>query len=362
MPREDRVASMRDRVRARAEKRKSEGGGTVHLPDGVESYEFEKGKNRINILPYEVKTDHHPEAKKGELWYERTFFVHFNVGPDERAMVCPRTIGKACPICEEHTRLRKDPDADEDVVKGLRAKERQLFNVEDADHPKDGVKVLEISYHNFGKQLEKEVRDGDESNASFADLEEGKTLLVRMGTATMGKTKFLQAERIDFEDRDKIPESVLDDVVDLDACLTIPSYEELQKAMLGMEDEEKGRGTRGEGKDDDRRSSRRERDEDEDPDKDKDDDRRGGRRERDEDEDGRRDRRGRGDEDPDDKDKRKGRDREDDPDPEPERRGRRPARDEEPTSRRGSRKDEEKEPDADEPEERTGRRRRYQED
>jgi len=230
--------SMKDRVRKRAEVHKNRGGlDTLALPEGVELYKPEKGSVEFDIIPYMVTADNHPEVKKGEIWYERTYLAHRNVGPEEKFLVCPRTIGKRCPICEEHQKLNKDPDADEAVVKGLRAKERELFNVVMKDG--DGsVMLLDISVFLFGLKLEQEILEGDEENASFAELKGGKTLKVRWEQKSMGTNKFVEAGRIDFKDRDDIGEDALDLAVDLDKALKILSYEEIEKIFQAGGDED----------------------------------------------------------------------------------------------------------------------------
>jgi hypothetical protein len=212
-----------------AESRKSTGGlSTLELPEGVELYKPEKGPVEFDILPYRVTVDTHPDVKKGDLWYRRIYFAHRNVGPEEKFLVCPRTVGKRCPICEEHQKLKKDPNAEEEVVDALRAKERELFNVVMKDG--DGsVMILDISTYLFGRKLEEEIREGDEANAAFAELAGGKTLKVRWESKSMGTQKFVEAGRIDFLDREDIDEGALDAVVDLDKAMKILSYDEINQ-------------------------------------------------------------------------------------------------------------------------------------
>jgi uncharacterized Zn finger protein (UPF0148 family) len=228
---------MRDRIRKRAESRRNLGGlDTLELPEGVELYKPEKGPVEFDILPYVVSVDNHPEVKKGEQWYQRNYLAHRNVGPEEKFLICPRTIGKRCPICEEHQKLKKDPNAEEEVVDALRAKERELFNVVMKDG--DGsVMVLDISTFLFGRKLEEEIREGDEANAAFAELSGGKTLKVRWESKSMGTSKFVEAGRIDFVDREDIDPSALEAVVDLDKAMKILSYEEIDKIFQAGGDE-----------------------------------------------------------------------------------------------------------------------------
>ena len=237
-------STMAERAKQRAKEREGHrsggGSGTLSLPDGVEYFKPDKkGKYKLDILPYKVSSKNHPEVKKGELWYQRTVWIHFGIGADDKVMICPQTIKKPCPICEEWKKLRKDDTADEDMVKALRAKERELFNVIDLNGDEEKVLLFEYSYHLFGKLLEEEL-EGDEGDeiAGFADLEGGKTLEVKFRQKKLGKNKFLEATSISFEDRDEYDEAIMEDVIDLDAILNIPTYEELQKAFLEIEDDD----------------------------------------------------------------------------------------------------------------------------
>lgn len=234
--------SMRDAVRKQAEERQqSTGGGTKFIfPEGKEITFFkpEKGTMSIDILPYVVSVDNHPVVSKGDMWYERTIQVHNAIGAEEKAYICLKTIGKRCPICDARAAMMKDANADEEIIKALKPKDRQVFNIIDTADKDGKVQLWEVSYHLFGKLLETEVREGDDDYADFAELEGGKTLKVRFKEKTMGKHKFLEADRIDFKDRDDYDEDILDDVFDLDAILNIHPYEKLEAIFLEQEEEE----------------------------------------------------------------------------------------------------------------------------
>lgn len=226
-------SSLRDRVRKRAETHKGGNASTVKLPEGVEWFTPRKGSVVLDILPYRVSIDGHPQAKKGELWYERTFFVHRDIGPEKTQVVCPSTFNKPCPVCEEWRKLRKEEGVDEGTVDALRPKERQLFNVIDVDKDPDKVLVWDVSFHLFGKLLEQEVREGDEDNAAFCELTNGKSLKVRFDEVKNGKYTFMEASRIDFVDREDYGDDVLELVTDLDKTLVIVDGPTLSKMFNG---------------------------------------------------------------------------------------------------------------------------------
>lgn len=236
------ISSLRDKARERARTRDTGTGGTMFNFGGkdVAYFDPKKGANLIDILPYRVTVDNNPNSEKGDLDYERTFYLHNNIGPEDKPYICPKTIGKPCPICEHAAKL-KQQGADDDIIKELRPKQRQLFNVKHPDE--DDIMLWHVSFHNFGKKLETEILDSEDDDdiAGFADLEGGKTIKVRMVQGTFGKNKYLEADRIDFEDRDSdYNEDILDDVYDLDSILKILSYDELKKILLDLptDDEE----------------------------------------------------------------------------------------------------------------------------
>lgn len=227
---------MRDRARQRAAdaKNRGSGTGTLAIPEGTDMLKAREGTMRLDVIPYRITKKTNPEvrthgAKIGSLWYERTYWIHFALGVEEQMVICPKTIGQPCPVDEDQAHMRKDPNANEDEVKALRAKERQLFNVIDLDSPEKGIQLFECSYHLFGKLLEQEIREGDESLGGFADIEDGLTLKVRFSKAQMGQNAFLEATRIDFVPRKRAyPATILDEALDLDDILKVPTYEEIQ--------------------------------------------------------------------------------------------------------------------------------------
>ena len=246
MPRPERRRINRDKVRQSAKERTANTGGldTLVLPEGVDFLKTQKGKMTIDVLPYEVTVNNHPQVKAGDLWYSRRFWIHRNVGPEEKSVLClQKTFGSPCPICEELARMKKDPDANEEAVKSLLPKEREIFNVINLDHGKGEIQILEMSPYCFGQMLEQEIdaqMESDPEVAGFADLEGGRSLVIRFTEESGGGYTFLNAARIDFVERKKdYPEAVLENVVDLDKALKVPSYEQVEALFNGRPVENK---------------------------------------------------------------------------------------------------------------------------
>lgn len=237
--------SFRDRVRRRAKERKM-GNRDIIVPEGTEFYRAKKTREsaRIDIIPYRVTIDDSPYASKGDMWYEKTYNIHYNVGGGNSRCICPTTINKKCPICEYAMNLRRQPKTPEieEEIKSLRPKQRQIFNVIDLAEPEKGIQIHENAFFNFGKELEKEMNDAEGENpkiADFANYKNGYTLKIRWDEENAGGHTYLKAGRIDFIDRKKqYSESILDKAVDLDNALNILSYEEIERMFNGAEDEE----------------------------------------------------------------------------------------------------------------------------
>lgn len=228
---------------------KREGGGTskggvinYRKCDGeITFFNPVEGKNRINIIPYEIKSKNHPlvksgEAEIGEKDYVLDFYTHRGVGPSEKTVLCLKnTYGKPCPICEYSASLRKA--GKEEEAKALKASRRVVFNVEDLKEP-GKLKVFETSHFLFEKELIEESRDDDEGGfIDFADEEEGKEIKFRATKVKKGDMEFMEFKSFGFEDRDEpLSEKLLNSAISFDELLTVPSYEEVEKTLYGDDD------------------------------------------------------------------------------------------------------------------------------
>lgn len=242
----------RDQVRENA--KKSEGGGSrwLNLPDGIETWKPEKeGTVALDILPYEVSTEKHPEnIEKGTVWYKTLFTIHRGIGPNNDAVVCPRSVGKKCPIHEELENLKrsmpKGEKIDSDTWRQLNGQRMVAMNMRDPSVKKKvKVRVYVDSAAKFwgaDAGLKVELEKGDDGNLSFFDVKDGKTLKVRFTEASFDGGKFLQATRVDFVDREDLDEDlVLKRTVDLDKALNVMPYDRLKALFLQTDDEDEGK-------------------------------------------------------------------------------------------------------------------------
>lgn len=234
---------MRDRVKQNAKESMSKGPSYLILPEGVELFDPEADKSyKLDILPYVVTDKKHldPQAKVGELWYKKPIKIHYGVGADEIAILCPRTFGKSSPICEERNKVANDPDGDDETAKALKAKDRVLYCIRPLNgKQKDKICIWDISYYNFQELLDEELNDDDnEEYRGFPEPEDGYTLKVRFKEKKFGKNTFLRANKINFVEREDLDEEILEKVVNLDEILVLKSYDQIKKLFLELDDED----------------------------------------------------------------------------------------------------------------------------
>jgi len=236
--------SRSDRQRAGSSQRdaKHRAGGdwtTLTIPDGIEIFSPKEGTVRFDIVTFEVGKNN-PYAKPGEWYYERTYYTHSRVGPNNESYVClAKTAGKPCPICEYRAKLASDPDeGNEKLIKSLKPKERQLFLIHVVKRDEDSGKVMlyESSFHTFGKLLDKKRQDAEEDEphiSNFDDEKAGATLKVSYSEEDAGGYTFLDAYSIEFKPRPNgLDSELMDHGICLDDVVKLLPYDELKRLFL----------------------------------------------------------------------------------------------------------------------------------
>lgn len=243
-----RKSNFRGTVSADAKKQKSNDKGKSYLvlPNGIEMYNIEKNMKEVSldIIPYTVTDKKHPSrdasigiALEGSLWYRRPILIHRNIGIDNEVIICPKSVGKPCPICDHQKKLF-DEEQKEAAIE-LYPKPRSLYVViprgekdfEEVPH------IWDMSDRLFQEILNDDLEIHDEYE-TFPDLEEGFTLDLTLKWKTLGKSRFPETRSIDFIERKPIDEKILKDVPDVDNMLIILSYEEIESKFFEMDDED----------------------------------------------------------------------------------------------------------------------------
>lgn len=275
-------SSFKDKVAADSQRQKSQSRsyGYLLVPKGVEIYKEEEGRRLLDILPYLISDEKHRDRKDdreiaipGSLWYKKPFCIHRNIGSEGDAIICPTSFGLPCPICK-HRSMRRKEGAEQNELKALRKSERNLYCVVPLGSKKyeEEPHIWDISQFGFQDELNAEIEE-DPEYGRFAELEDGLTLRCRFTKEMIGKNEFIKCSRIDFEKRDQdYNEKILKKVPDLDKCLLLLSYKEIEVKFFEEEpvdeDEDHPRHHHKKDKDDDEDEQPRKhhRDEDEDDD------------------------------------------------------------------------------------------------
>jgi hypothetical protein len=238
--------NLKDVIYKQIKERKESSGSPTLTITKDEMFQIKNTKPlRLDILPYTVSDPKHPNQEVGELYYTRTFYVHKNVGASHLTFVCAqKTFGKPCPICDYRAKIIKDPETDEDLIKDISPKIRQLYNVVDYTNKDKGVQVWDISWHLFGKKLTDYLYNSDEEDDyyRFADIEDGLTLRLGLEQASWRGSTYYEVVSIEFKQRKNdyagADADLLENVYDLDKILKVVDYEKLKNIFLEVMNEE----------------------------------------------------------------------------------------------------------------------------
>ena len=223
------------------------------IPEGMQFYKPIKGANYIDIIPFTTGPNH-PKGE-GEPHYVLEVSVHRDVGIDEKTYLCLKgTYGKPCPICE-HQKQLKFEGADEDLIKSLNPKKREIYNVvaqTNDEEYKKGVQVFDVSYFYMGKYLAPLIKGPRRPGGGDVDVyvnfvspdSDGKTVGFDVGSKTVTgndgqPVTFPEYIGHRFSDRNyDLPDEFIDSAFVLDDLIYIPSHDEVFKAYWGEDDEE----------------------------------------------------------------------------------------------------------------------------
>lgn len=232
------------RDRERREKEAS-GFGYLNLPKDVPVYKEKAGTHQLDIMPYIVSNDNHPDgnednpdsALKGNQWFRRPIWTHRDVGAENETVICPKTNGGKCPICETRDKQFREGMDKDDVVK--KASARGLYLVIPKKHKKydEEYHIWDISDFCFQTELDEELDENPEHGV-FPDLENGETLEIRFKEDSFANNKFAKTKRVIFLERKKpYPADMIDEAPCLDDLFDVSTYKELEAKFLEIEEE-----------------------------------------------------------------------------------------------------------------------------
>jgi len=203
---------------------------------GLQMWKCGAAEHVVDIIPFVAGADN-PTEKQGDVAYVMETWVHYGVGVNEDAFVCPaRTFNRECPICEYQKKLREeDPDENEDLIKSLNPKRRAIYNIVCRDNDKEeakGVQVWDVAHWFMERHLTplaKKPKGG--GFILFADPDLGKSISFERKGSGATNSEFLGHKFIDREE--PISDEELDGAYCLDEIVKVPTYEELNDTFWG---------------------------------------------------------------------------------------------------------------------------------
>ena len=216
-------------------------------------YQIKSGKetNYIDILPFEITQPWYKKLHSvsgsiigldiGFTDYKLEIPIHRNVGENNDVFLClKKAFGKKCPICEEmYEEYNKDEgEQDAKKIQALKPSWRCFYNIYDYDGQENPVQLWEdISYYLFEEMLQEAMESEEEGIVTFSDPEMGSSIEFKGREKKLGKSSFVETHSISFKERSSYSEDIATQTFPLDAMLVKPTYEEVAKCHLGMEDD-----------------------------------------------------------------------------------------------------------------------------
>ena len=219
-------------AKAWAESQETGGPRYLRLPEGTRQFKLKKSKYKINIIPY-IAGPGNPSADEGYEHFERTFYVHRDLGPDGRdAAICnQKTFNTRCVVCEEMGRLRAAGHQWEELKK-YSPKQRHVWRVVDMEDQETGIQIFETGHtKTFGGMLKNKIQAVEEYE-NFSDLDGGRMLVLSVQEESMGSTKFMAVANIEMVERKKpLPAAWLEKEPNLDELIQPADQKRLKKLL-----------------------------------------------------------------------------------------------------------------------------------
>ncbi len=207
------------------------------LPEGLKVWDPKPGAHKIDIISF-IAGKNHLVCDEGEEAPDASYFVHKNVGPKNKDILCiHKHKDEPCPVCEYVQKLKQQPDYDDDLVRALSRKRREMYLIRDLS---DGEYYLwESAYYNsFGEMLENRMNSGEEGEYDlYWAYDEGLSLRVIFEEKSFRGHLYSNPTSIDFKPRAKqYTEAQLKKQPCLDGLFTFKSASEIESILFGEDD------------------------------------------------------------------------------------------------------------------------------
>jgi hypothetical protein len=258
---EQRRAALRQRTERGVSERGQKGLGKKSVLDYSKAgnlkfvrYQMKSGKdtNYIDILPFEITQDWYKKLHSvsgsiigldiGFTDYKLEIPVHRSIGENNDIFLClNKAFKQKCPICEEMFEEYAKDEGEQDLkkIQALKSSWRCFYNIYDYDG--DGTTPTlweDVSYYLFEEVLQEAMESEEEGIVTFSDPEMGSSIEFKGREKKLGKNPFIEAYSIVFKKRESYPDNIALQTFPLDKMLVIPTYEEVAKCHLGMEEEQ----------------------------------------------------------------------------------------------------------------------------
>lgn len=204
----------------------------LNKPRGGNDYDFwtpQPGRNVIRVCP--------PKGDKETFWAECD--VHYNVGPDNKMVVCLGTFGKPCPVCEAVEELESSGNKDDKALASkMRYSHKVYLNVIDreGEEESDSVKVL-----GCGNSIFKEILNliCDPDYGDITDIEEGYDLIITKKGKGLKTEYTVNAKPKQTPTSDDLSEEELQEaLIDLDTLVVEKTYAEITAILYGEDSDD----------------------------------------------------------------------------------------------------------------------------
>ena len=184
----------------------------------------EEGANFIAIIP----------PNDPNVYWAQELHIHYEIGVNSSAFICPRQHKEKCPICDERDKL-KESGASADDIAPLNWTRRFLYFL--ADVKNDKTIDLGVQFAFLAKTIDEGILslahdDRTGADTDISDPTTGRTVIfTRKGSGKNGTSY------IGFKDETRpcaLPKEWTDNVPDFDSIVVVYSYETIYEELHGM--------------------------------------------------------------------------------------------------------------------------------
>jgi len=224
--------------------------------EDVETWRPDESEHELAVFPYKLEENSvfrlkNPDMnlpfsdeklKAGEAWsHKLTILIHYSVGVNKDAVVCPRTFREACPICEKRDKLiREDTEKNKGIIQNLSPAKRAIYNVLIFDSDKElkkGIQIWEAPHSSIEDVLSERcvsMRTGEKKYFTIPE-ENWNVYFEKKGKGL--STEYRRVEIVERRKEDEFSEKELDQLYEmaynLEELVEYRSYDAIREMLRG---------------------------------------------------------------------------------------------------------------------------------